>query len=293
MVMRIVRAAGLAVILITVAARFMAAQAVERRAAVAADVSVRVWLPSGSLRLIGWDRDSIVVTGAVGAGETLFFAGDARAMRFGVEEPAAGRAAQPSQLTAYIPRGGRVSVRTSSASIDATDLSGAFTSITGSIRIAGVATDIQADAVDGALDVNVNAPMVRVRTGGGDLAVGGSVGDLGAASVSGDLRVATRDLVRARLESTTGSITFMGDFGKGGTIEIDNHAGLVDLRLPFGMRVDLRATTVAGTITNTMTTDQPMKGGSKLGESLSMLAGSGWPRVIVRSFKGEVLVRYR
>jgi hypothetical protein len=291
--MKTARAASLIAAVVIGAARPAGAQGVDRRAAVAPDVSVRVWVTAGSLRLIGWDRDSIIITGTVGAGETFFFDGDARAMKFGVEELPAGRTPQPSHLTAYVPRTGRVSVRTSSASIIASDLAGAFTSIEGPISLAGAATDVQADAVEGPVEVVMTAGMVRARTGGGDVTIGGSVADLGAATVSGDLTVAAQGIVRSRLESMTGSIIFTGDFGKGAAIEIDNHAGIVDLRIPPGLQIDLQATSVAGTITNTVNEKVPAKGVTKLGEVLSVPAGPGWPRIAVRTFKGEILVRYR
>ena len=240
--------------LATVMAAAARGQSVDRRAAVARDVAVRIWLPAGSLRLIGWDRDSVVVTGTVAAGETFFHDGDSRAMKFGVEELPTGRQSQPSHLTAYIPRAGRVSVRTSSATIDASDLAGAYNSIGGHIRLTGRAGDVQADAVDGGVTVNMTAAIVRARSGGGPVTVDGSIEDLAAATVSGDLTVTSRDLLKGRLESMTGTIIFLGDFmARGGTVEIDNHAGIVDLRLQAGLPVNLDVTTVVGTITNVVT----------------------------------------
>ena len=278
---------------IAIGARIAHAQPVERRTTVARDVSVRIWLPAGTLRLIGWDRDMVVVTGTVAPGETFFHDGDSRAMKFGVEEPPAGRQSQPSQLTAYIPRSGRVSVRTSSASIEASDLAGAYSSVSGAIRLTGSASDIQADAVDGNVTIDVTSGMVRARTGGGTLTVDGSIEDLGAATVSGDLSISSRDLITGRLESMTGTITFVGDFfAKGGSMEIDNHAGLVDLRLP-PIRLNLEVTSVAGTISNGISKTPIGKAPAKMGDALSIVAGAGWPKIVVRSFKGEVLIRPR
>jgi hypothetical protein len=291
--MRALRSLALIAVASIAQTRTADAQAVERRTTVARDVSVRIWLPAGTLRLIGWDRDMVVVTGTVAPGETFFHGGDSRALKFGVEEPPAGREAQPSQLTAYIPRSGRVSVRTSSASIEASDLAGAYSSLSGAIRLSGSASDVQADAVDGNVSVNVTAGMVRARSGGGTVSVDGSIEDLGAATVSGDLTVTSRDLITGRLESMTGAIVFIGDFfAKGGSVEIDNHAGLVDLRLAPAP-VNLEVTSVAGTISNGISKVPISKTQTKMGDWLSIGPGTGWPKIVVRSFKGEVIVRPR
>ena len=101
------------------------------------DVGVKIWIPAGSIRLIGWDRDSLHVEGTLGKGETFYFGGAGSGAKFGVDESPAGRVAQPARLTAYVPRGARVNVRTVTASTEASDVSGWFSTVSGGIIVSG------------------------------------------------------------------------------------------------------------------------------------------------------------
>ena len=49
-------------------------QAIDRGAVVASDVRLKIWVPAGSVRLTGWDHDSLHVRGLVDGG-TLFLGG--------------------------------------------------------------------------------------------------------------------------------------------------------------------------------------------------------------------------
>src|SRR3954470_16310976 len=48
--------------------------------------ALKVWIPSGRITMIAWDRDSIVVRGRIAKSENFFFAGDSTGMKFGVEQ---------------------------------------------------------------------------------------------------------------------------------------------------------------------------------------------------------------
>ena len=268
-----------------------AQQKIQRRIAVNPDVSVKVWIPSGSIRLVGWDRDSLVVEGTIGAGGTLYFGGAGSAAKFGVEDATGVNPSIGTMLVAYLPRGARVSVRSVTGSIEATDISGAFNTVGGDIRISGTAQEVNAEAMDGDVRIDAAAPHVRARTASGSLTVGGRSEDIAASTVSGAMTVETRGIVQGRFESVTGSITLGARLDRGAGIEIDNHSGSVELRLQSPLAGDLDLTSVTGKITNGLDKRLPVAGSKGKGQELKLDTGRAGPSITVRTFKGPIVLR--
>ena len=270
-----------------------AQQRVSRRIAVASNVSVKVWVSAGRVRLIGWDRDSLVVEGTIGKGDSFFFGGQGSAAKFGVDDLPGGKLAQPVDLVAYVPRGGRVVMRSVTGSIEASNLSGAFNTVAGDIRVTGVIEEVQVEAMDGSVHLDVTSPMARARTGSGSLEVGGRVEDLAVASVSGPITITAEGLLRGRLESVTGSIVFDAPLDRAASIDVDNHNGSVELRLARSLAGDFDLTSVLGTITNAFDKRSPVVGRQGRGQELVFVTNPKGPRVVVRTFKGSILLRTR
>ena len=270
-----------------------AQQKIQRRIAVDPDVSVKVWIPSGSIRLVGWDRDSLVVEGTIGAGSTLFFGGAGPAAKFGVEDATGGEPSTGTTLVAYLPRGARVSVRSVTGSIEAVDLSGGFNTVSGDIRISGTAREVNAEAMDGDVRVDATAPYVRARTASGSLVASGRSEDIAASTVSGAMTVDTRGVVQGRFESVTGSIVLRSALERGAGVEIDNHSGSVELQLPAPLTGDLALTSVTGKITNGLDKRLPVAGSKGKGQELKFDTGREGPSITVRTFKGPIVLRPR
>lgn len=265
-------------------------QQVRRATAVSSDVSIKIWFPSGSLRLVGWDRDSLVVEGTVGAGGNFYFGGAGSAAKFGVEEPGS-RPVQPSQLVAYVPRNGRVNVRSITGSIEVADLSGWFNTVGGDIRISGTAQEVSAEAMDGLVRVDVIAPYVRARTASGSLTVSGRVEDIAAATVSGPLTIDTRGIVQGRFETVTGSVILGSKLDRSASIDIDSHSGPVELQLASPLTGELDLTSVTGTITNGLDKRLPVASRKGKGQELKLVTGRDGASIVVRSFKGSIVLR--
>jgi hypothetical protein len=264
---------------------------VRRGVRVNRDVGMKISVPAGSLRIIAWERDSLHVEGTIGKGSQLYFGGAGSGAKFGVEEPLDGRVAPAAQLTAWVPRGANVSVRTISASIEASDVAGWFTTVSGNIRVSGTASDVQCEAIDGSIDINVIAPHVRARTGGGTVTVAGRVDDLIASTVSGALTITAMGLERGRFESVTGPILIDAPLGRAASIDVDNHNGPVELRVPYPIAADFDLTSVAGTITNLFDKRAPTTGRQGRGQELMITTDPKGTRIVVRTFKGGIVLR--
>lgn len=257
------------------------------------DAGASIWIPEGSVRLIGWDRDSLHVEGMVAKGVALMVGGGGTGAKLGIDQAPAGRIAPPANITVYLPRGARVNIRTAGASIHATDIGGWFNSVGGTIRVSGQANEVQAEAIDGSIQLDVTTPLARARTGSGALSVAGMIEDLVASTVSGSLTVTATGLARGRFESVTGAVVIDAPIDRTSSIEVDNHGGSVELRLPPSMSGDFELTSVAGTITNIFDKRVPAAGRQGRGQSLVFVTDAKGARVVVRTFKGAITIRRR
>src|ERR1044071_1908876 len=81
---------------------------------VLSSAAFKVWMPDGELRMVAWDRDSLLVRGRIAraSGDNFFFAGDSAGMKFGVEHPGTNGSGGKSVIVVYLPRAAQVSVRT-------------------------------------------------------------------------------------------------------------------------------------------------------------------------------------
>ena len=188
---------------------------------------------------------------------------------------------RPEAMTRY-----RVLRRTVTASIEASDVSGWFSTVSGGIIVSGNAQEVQAEAIDGSISLTVTSPLVRARTGSGTLTVGGHIEDLVGSTVSGPLTVTAEGLARGRFESVTGPIVMAAPIDRAASIDIDNHNGSVELRLPSTVAADFDLTSVAGSITNYFDKRPPTTGRQGRGQELSFFTDPKGARIVVRTFKG-------
>ncbi|MGH7713635.1 MAG: hypothetical protein ACREOG_20285, partial [Gemmatimonadaceae bacterium] len=203
---------------------------IRRGLAVDSNVVVKIWNPAGTLKLVAWERDSLHVEGTAAKWASFFFSGLRGSVKFGIEENATKKGEMPSAaLVVYVPRGSRVSAKTVDAGIDVDNVSGYYTSVSGAIRVRGSLRELQVESLRGAVDLDVRAPWVRVMGGEGDATIRGAIEDLAAATVAGRLTTDVSEAARARLETMTGNLRADVTLQPRGSLELDSHAGTVEL----------------------------------------------------------------
>jgi len=267
-----------------------AQQPIERHQALAPGAGVKVFLPVGSVRLIGWSRDSLVVRGTLAPGSQFYFGGLPGGVKLDVEPGPDTSRAGTSHLDIYLPATSLVSVKTVNADVDARDVSGWFYGVSSRLRITGAARSIEAETMSGTVTITASAPWVRARTGSGRLVVAGQAEDVSATSVGGTIELTTDGIRRGRVSSVTGAVRFAGDAGTEGIVDIDSYAGTVDVALRPTMGGECDVTTVAGTIASDFPTVRPASGPSGHGQQLALAIGQGNARITVRTLRGDVRV---
>jgi hypothetical protein len=264
--------------------------AVLRARALGAGAPVKMFIPAGTVELIGWDRDSIEIRGHVPAPATLVLSGsDTSGLKLLIEQ----RDSQlpvASHLTIHLPRRSQLSLKTVNAVVTSRDVGGWFYTVSGSIRLEGSASSVDAEAMSGDLDLNVSAPWARARTGKGHLMIRGSPQDVDASTISGTLDVATHASLHGRFTSVSGDIHFASTPQPRSIFEFSDHSGSVELLLPHDASTHLELSSFEGEIDNGLTQLRPAASGVR---SLQLTIGSGDSDITVRTFRGTIRLRGR
>lgn len=266
---------------------------IERRYSVSPTASIRLTAVSQAtvLRVIGWDRDSLVFTGDVGAAARVdggVAAGGGAAKMF-VETPAAG-AASPARLELRVPSRSRVWVKLGSGDVEVSGVRGAMdvNIVSGSIAVTGDLRELNAEAMDGTIAVHGRADWLRAKTAGGAVTITGGGDDLNLTSVSGTVVLRGGPVTRARIETITGNVVAAATIERGGQVTIDSHSGRVECRLAPKTGADIDIVTVTGAVTNDLTAARPVPGMGARGQELGTSIAGGGRSITIRTFKGPV-----
>jgi len=280
-----------------------AQQRLDHRRPLRADGFVRIHNLVGSTRVIGWDRDSIVVTGTLEEDGGRFYAGGSEeGVKLGVD-PGLRKAdasvrvlgAAPAHLDVRVPAGARVWIRAASATVDVSGVTGGIdvASVTGNIRITGRPREAIAESMAGDIVIEAADPMtIRAKSAAGAVSLSGGARDVSVTTVTGSITIANGVYERGLFESIDGAIRFEGDPALGGDLEFINHAGLVELRLPANVSADFLVNTFSGEVENAFGS-YPIETWPDMRRELTFSRGSGGANVVIRTFKGRVSLKER
>jgi DUF4097 and DUF4098 domain-containing protein YvlB len=273
---------------------------IERREAIAPDASIRIAGAISSLRIVGWEKDSLVINGSMPTG-WRFDGGVARApgglgrgAKFYID---AGTDVYPTGVAVElrVPSRARVWAKSGSADIEVSGVTGGLdlNIVGGSVTVTTTPHELNIESMDGDVRVQAGASWLRVKTATGNIDVRGGSEDAGLSTVSGTVRVTDGRYERGKVESVTGDIIYQGDIGYKGSVDITTHSGGIELRLPPRPSLELDAATVTGSIENGVTSSRPIPGREGRGMELGFSSGAGDTRIVVRSFKGNVALKPR
>ena len=260
------------------------------------DGSIRVHALVGTVTVRGWDRDSVIVRGVLGAGNRLHAGGGRAGVKMFVEAEN-DRQPSPSTLEIVVPVRAKLWIKTATADVSVSNVRGSVDVyvISGTIDVAGDPADVNAEAIDGSVLIRGSPAWVRAKSASGAVTLRGSSRDAALSTVSGRVTVdggaTPRGLFeRGKFETVTGDITFRGEVERGADMRFDTHGGAVDITLP-ARGADLELTTIAGTIVNSASSARPLTGRYGRGAELTTSVGEGGASVSVRTFKGSITVR--
>ncbi|MEP6591299.1 MAG: DUF4097 family beta strand repeat-containing protein [Gemmatimonadota bacterium] len=247
---------------------------VSRGFAVSPTVSLRIWLPAGRVQVMTWEHDSIRVTGTVAKGSTFFGGGSGTAAKFGVEQsdPASSSLAR-GEFVVTVPMRAQVWIKSTDATIESWRTLGDLEILTvaGQVHVVDARGVVTVETIDAPIRVRGAVGTVRLHSGGGALMLRDVSGDLTASTVRGTIDIASESLGDGRLETVDGHITLTGRLRPGAFLDVQSHAGTVDLQLPLDAVPSLELASRAGEVRNALGAGNPKFG-----------------RILVRSFKGAI-----
>jgi hypothetical protein len=267
------------------------AQTPVRRLAVAPDAAIRILNLAGSIRVIGWDRDSVTVSGAPPrGGGMLLVGGGERGVKIVVE--AETRADVPgTDLEIRVPRAAHLWVKSATAAITVEGVTGDVeaSTVTGAISVRGTPDVLVAESMEGDLDIVAPARVSRFKTAGGAITVREAANEVTATSVTGAIRLLdARTVSSGRLESVSGSVLFNGTVRTGGSLDLQTHDAPIDIFLPTRQGALVEITAYGGKTINRI---PGLASSAGKGKALQYRLGSGQARVVARSLKGDVSLR--
>ena len=259
------------------------------------DVSVRLFANVGTVQVIGWEKDSVVVSGVVASGSEVALGTPSsvasRGLKLFVEAPTE-QASRDGALTVRVPRGARVWLKTGSADVTVSDVTGGLdvNIVGGSITVRGSPRELRAESMDGAVTVDGTPGWMRLKTATGNITLRGGE-DIGASTISGTIDARGGQSERVKLESTTGDIRFALGLARGAVVEMETHSGAIDVQLSRKTPMDVDAATVTGAIDNSWSKMRPTVGSEGRGMTFSSQSGGMGGRIVLRSFKGRITLR--
>jgi hypothetical protein len=272
----------------------LAQKKVERKQPLGMEAALRIVNMVGSVVVHGWDKDTVVVRGTLGPGDTFFMGGGYTGVKMFVES-VNDRDPKPTKLEIWVPARVRLWIKTATASIDVSDVAGGLDLyvVSGTIDVTGNPRELNAEAIDGDVHITGSPSWVRAKSATGGITFQGASPDAAFSTVSGAIRVDGGNGVfeRTKIETVTGNINFAGRLDRSGAFDFDTHSGSIDIAIPEKMSATFSAVTIAGSITNNLSRQRAIPGRFGRGAELTVEESGGGAKVSVRTFKGAVTLR--
>lgn len=240
------------------------------------DVTMRIYAPAGRVRVVVWQRDSVMVRGTMGP-KSSFFGGGARThIKLGVESRVASDTVLPSvDWEVTVPRNARLWIKMIDGALLASGTAGELEMYTvrGSIEVRDVSGVTSIESIDAPVVVQRASGDVRVRGSKGKVMLTDVRGTMSVATVSGPVML-TRIATEGRVETIGGNV-FVSEASLGGAaLEIQTHSGGISLSLDADRAPKLDLSSRAGPVQG-----DKYAGNPKFGQ------------IIARSFKGIIQLR--
>jgi DUF4097 and DUF4098 domain-containing protein YvlB len=170
---------------------------------------------------------------------------------------------------------------------------------TGLILVEQVNGDMKLQSVAGDVHLKEVSGYIIVKTTGGSLICTQCDGKLEFSTISGNVQIFQPTLTNVNLMTTTGNITYDGDFVRTGIYTMNSGRGLVEVRFSGIDSFDLNAHSVLGTVDNQAAafikpdTHGNRKNKGKFHNSFFGTFGQGLAKVELSSYSGTIRILKR
>lgn len=253
----------------------------------------------GRIEVQAWDRAEVQIRGSLGKGvEKLEIEGDRRQLSVRVKYPNRGNlgflssdSSEPTELLLMVPQRANLAIESVAAEVDVTGVAPrelSIDSVSGDVIVVGAPAEADIDSVSGDLRLTINSSDVDIESVSGDVDLRGRLdGEVSVETVSGQLEVGVHESAVRRLgaASVSGDIRIATALASGGEISLESVSGDVDLRLPRNLSANVQGESFSGDITAPdAEIDRPRHGP---GSSFRHRYGSGDGEISLETFSGD------
>lgn len=273
-------------------------EAIDRTVPAKAEGKVIVENVSGTVAVVGWDQEQVHVGGLLGRGAERVEVTTVRPGEVVVRVvlPAVAARIEGTRLEVHVPRASAVALRTVSADMALSHLTGEVDVVTtsGDLRLAADCRALRVESVSGDLLVAGNVPRLAVRTVSGDVTVEGRVSETEVTTVSGDVSFSGAELRAGSVHSVSGTVRYDGRLVSEGEVGLASQSGDIELALPKDDPVELDIDTRSGEVQDSLlgSTSRATSRGW-MGSTTRASQGSAGSRVRVSTLSGDVHIRPR
>lgn len=277
------------------AAPLGAESTVDQRRPAAPDGLVDIENMAGSIRVTGWDKAEIAITGRLGHHASgLEFSGGANRTRIEVEVEGNPHGVH-SDLDIKVPAGSRLSIDGFEATITITGVTGTVKAetVNGAISLTGGAKDVDLQAVNGAVEVTKATGRIKAESVNGPVTVRDSSGELEASTVNGALVVTGGSWERVRIETVSGSLRFDSGLTRHSAVDAETVSGSVEFVLAADLGADFQLATFSGDIDNELGPAPTRQSRWTTEKELSFSLAGGGAKITVETLSGSIRLRKR
>ncbi len=268
--------------------------------AAAKNGTVKITNYAGAVRVEGWDRDSVAVTGTLAPSvERVDLTGDARSTRVRVvirREQRQETAPSGSDLVVRVPASSHLAVRTAGGSIEVHEVHGAvdLETVDGGVIVAGSGLRSIHAFAGGDVIIEAATKILRARSFGGSVTVQHAMGYVDVSTVAGRIDLNGRNVWEGRASSVSGDIRFNGDFDANGSFSFESNSGDIELDLPRSANADFEVVTYGGRLENDLALEaEPEEHIAGRRREVMFAIGDAGSRIKIQTYKGNVRLRQR
>ena len=285
----------IAVFLTTLLALPAVAEEVNRTLDAASDGTVHISNIAGEVKVNGWSRNEVEVTGELGRNvEELIFERDGNRVTIKVKVPRNGGRGIESDLHIQVPEASSLDVGTVSADINVSDVRGEqrLNTVSGDINTENFGSDLAIEAVSGDIEVagQQSDTETDVNTVSGDITLFRIAGSVEAETVSGDLIIDEGSFDRVTANAVNGDILFQAGLRDGGRFQAETVNGSVDVSFTEVVAGRFEIDTFNGKIDNCFGPKAERTSKYTPGWELSFEEGDGNACVEISTLNGSVKV---
>ena len=273
----------------------LAQTTVDQHRPAALDGVVDIENMAGSIRVTGWDKPEIAVSGKLGRRATgLEFSGGPNRTKIEVETEGNPHGVR-SDLDISLPAGSRLRIEGFEATITITGVTGSVQAetVNGTISLTGGAKDVDLQAVNGGVEVAKAQGRIKAESVNGPVTVRDSSGELEASTVNGPLVVTGGTWEQVRIETVSGSLRFEGALTKRSTLSAETVSGSAEFSFPPDLGADFQVSTFSGDVVNDLGPAPTKQSRYSPEKELTFSAAGGGAKITVQTLSGDIRLRKR